>query len=140
MPEAPTTEVVAYDQAKFPMLREVDPEAVQARMAAQIFKAETIDDLFGTLNGTLSRDLIGTAIDVRGVEWQPYESDRGIIPLAVVSAVKIETGELVEFATTSTMLVAFLRQAELIEALPFATRIVGKKTKSGNMALNFERG
>lgn len=138
MAEATKTEIVAYDQTLFPMLRETDPEAVQARMAAQMFKAESIEDLFGVLNGTLSRDLVGQAVDVRSVAWQPYESDRGTIPLAVVEAVKLETGELVEFATTSTMLVAFLRQAEIIGALPFTARITSKKTRGGNMALNFE--
>lgn len=139
MPDATSTELVAYDQAMFPMLQTVDPGDVTARLVGRMVKAESLDELFAVMEGTLSRDLIGQAVDVRSVSWQPYESDRGVIPLAVVEAVKIETGELVEFATTSDALVYFLRRAEVIGALPFAARITARKTKSGQTALNFTK-
>jgi len=73
------------------------------------------------------------------VQWAPYESDRGTIPLAICDAVNVGTGEMIEFATTSGMLTLFLRQAQLVDALPFKARITEKVTRSGQKALNFER-
>jgi len=137
-PEATTPDEV-IDPGMFPMINDADPTAVQARMVERVFKAETIDDLFDILDGNLSKALIGRKVQIQSVAWQPYESDRGIIPLAVVQATDLADGEQLEFATTSSMLTSFIRRAEMIGAIPFAARIVGKRTRSGNTALNFER-
>jgi hypothetical protein len=139
MADKATTAVELYDRALFPMLAAQDPEEVTARLAGRIFQAQTMDDIFGIMEGTLSKDLVDVPLDIRGVTWQPYESDRGVTPLAIVDAVNIDTGEVVQFATTSTVLVASLRQAEIIGAIPFATKIKSRKTNSGNYALNFSK-
>jgi hypothetical protein len=133
------TGLVAYDTAVFPDLLDQDPDAVRQRFAARFAKAETLDDLFSVLEGTLSKDLIGHTLQIRKVSWAPFESDRGIIPLAVCEAIDQGTGEVTEFATTGESLVLFIRQAELINEIPFTARIAGKKTRSGMTALNFER-
>ena len=61
------------------------------------------------------------------------------IPLAICQAVDLTTGEETEFATTAGVLTMFIRRAELIGAIPFDAKIVGKKTANGQTALNFER-
>ncbi len=132
-------ELVLYDQSLFPMLREQDPEEVQARFARRFQQAQSLEDLFSVLEGTSSQDLVGHVLEIRGVQWAPYGSDRGTIPLAICDAVNLGTGEAIEFATTSGMLTVFIRQAELIGALPFKARISEKLTRSGQKALNFER-
>lgn len=136
---AESTELVAYDPALFPALVDQDPDEVQSRFAKRFLAAETIEDLFGVLSGNTSKDLVGRALEIRKVSWAPFESDRGIIPNAICEAADVNTGELVEFATTSAMLTMFIRRAELIGALPFVARITSKKTRNGNNALNFER-
>ena len=66
-------------------------------------------------------------------------SPTGVVPLAICQAVDLTTGEETEFATTGGVLTMFIRRAELIGAIPFDAKIVGKKTASGQTALNFER-
>lgn len=134
-----STDVALYNEALFPQLLDQDPEAVMARFADQFLKAESIDDLFSVLDGNSSKDMIGRKVRLNRVKWAPYESDRGIIPNAIVDAIDLDSGEVLEFATTSGMLTMFIRRAELIGALPFEARISGKKTRSGQTALNFER-
>lgn len=138
-PETVGGELIAYDTALFPDLLSQDPGDVSARFAARFMAAETIDDLFGALEGNLGKNLVGKRLQLTAVQWAPYESDRGVIPNAIVAAADVETGEFVEFATTSEALTMFLRRAELIGAFPFNARITEKKTRSGNTALNFER-
>lgn len=134
-----STELVAYDPALFPALVEQDPDKVRERFAARFAQAESMDDLFDVLSGQTSKDMVGTTLTIDAVAWAPFESDRGIIPLAVCDAHDAKTGEVREFVTTSEMLVLFIRRAEIIKALPFTARITSKKTRSGMTALNFER-
>lgn len=137
--EEPAAEVVAYDPSVFPDLTERDPAAMEARMARRFEHAGTIDDLFGALEGRTSQDMVGRVLEIRAVEWWPYQSDRGTIPMAVCDAVDVQTGEVVEFPTTSMALTAFIKRAEVIGALPFTARVVKRQTRSGQTALNFER-
>jgi len=124
---------------EFPEIRSADPEAVMDRMAARMAKAASLDELFDALTGQSSDDLTNRSFEFLGVSWQPYQSDRGIIPMAVCEVADLGTGELAEFVTTAFMLVRFLRRAQQLDQLPFKARIVGKKTNSGKTALNFER-
>jgi hypothetical protein len=136
---ATSTDVELYDHQMWPRLLDQDPEAVQARFAERFKQAKNIDDLFDVLEGNSSKNMVGRKVEVRDVAWAPYESDRGVIPNAIASAVDLDTGEQIEFATTSSALTLFIRQAELVGALPFRARIASKKTRSGREALNFER-
>ena len=132
-------DLIAYDPKMFPKLLDQDPEAVRARFAKRFANANSIDDLFDVLSGNTTKDLVGRSVRVTGVSWAPYESDRGIIPLAVCDAADLKTGEVLEFATTSESIVHFVRRAELIEAFPFDVKITSTKTRNGYNALNFER-
>lgn len=134
-----STDLVAYDPALFPALVEQDPAAVADRFTRRFLQAETLEDLFGVLDGNTSKDLVGKVLEVQAVEWVPFESDHGVIPNAICTATDTETGEVIEFATTSMMLTMFIRRAELLGALPFTARITSKKTRNGQNALNFER-
>jgi hypothetical protein len=126
-------------RADFPDIREVDPAEVSRRMAERVGGAKSLDDLFDTLNGKSSDDLVGRSFEFIDVTWQPYKAQRGIIPQALCTVIDLGTGELTEFVTTGEMLVNFLRRAQQLEAFPFKARIVEKTTKSGQQALNFER-
>ena len=123
----------------FPEIRNVDPAAVADRMAQRVMSATSLDELFDSLSGSTSDALVGRSFRILGVAWQPFESERGVIPNAIVDAADIKTGESREFATTGRMLVAFLRKAQLLNLFPFDVRIVEKTTRSGQKALNFER-
>lgn len=123
----------------FPGIAEQTPEAIMDRMAARVRSQTTLDGLFDALSGNSSDSLVGKSFEFDGVAWQAYESDRGLIPQAVCQVVDLSTGEATEFVTTAWMLVNFLRQAEVIGVFPFKARIVGRRTKRGQTALNFER-
>lgn len=133
------TELEPYNHALFPDLLSQDPGAVRERFARRFMAAETLDDLFNVLEGTTSKDMVGRRIQVAQVAWAPFESDRGVIPLAICQASDADTGEVMEFATTSEALTMFIRRCEVIGALPFTARIAAKKTRGGNTALNFVR-
>lgn len=132
-------ELAVYDQALFPELLAMDADNVRARFAERFMRAETIDDLFDVLSGNTSKDLAGRKMRVLSVAWAPYESDRGVIPLAICNAADLKTGDVFEFATTSEVLTMFIRRAELIGELPFEAQIAKKLTRNGQTALNFER-
>lgn len=137
--ETSTQEVEIYSPALLAMCREQDPDQVLRRFARRFDQAATLDELFDVLQGTNSQMLVGQELEIRHVEWAPYESDRGTIPLAIVQAAKLADGELVEFATTGGMMCLFLYKWQLLKLAPFQTKIVGVKTRSGQTALNFER-
>jgi hypothetical protein len=133
-----TMGVQLYDAAMFPELVYQDPEEVTARFARRFEQAKTIEDLFAVLGGSSSKTMVGKKVQIQGVSWTGYESDRGVIPMAICEAIDLKTGEVVEFATTSSVLTMFIRRAELIGHMGFQVKIVEKKTRSGNTALNFE--
>ena len=133
------TQIEAYNHALFPDLLQTDPESVMVRFAERFQKAETLDDLFDALESNLSRSLINHKVRIQSVQWAPYQSDRGIIPLAICRADDLTTGEETEFATTGRVMTMFLRRAEILNCIPFEAKIVGKKTANGQTALNFER-
>lgn len=133
------TDVLLYDEKLWPNLLSQDAHEVNARFADQYSRAQTVEDLFGVLEGRSTKDMVGRKVQINGVSWAPYASERGIIPNAICNGVDLNTGEVLEFATTSQALTLFLRRAEMIDALPISVRIVEKRTASGNTALNFER-
>lgn len=137
--DATTTDVVLYDPNLFPELKWADPLDAEKRFAARFDRAENLDDLFNVLEGKNTQNMIGRRVEIREVEWQAYQADQGVIPNGICLAVDIDSGEVLEFATTSGMCTKFIRKAELLGLLPVKVKIVEKTTKDGNRALNFER-
>lgn len=137
--ETTSQEVEVYSPALLAMCQQQDPTEVLKRFARRFDQATSIEDLFGVLEGTNSQALIGQHLEIRHVEWAPYQSDRGMIPLAIVQAARLDDGELIEFATTGAMLCLFLYKWQVLKLAPFQCKIVGKKTNSGQTALNFDR-
>jgi hypothetical protein len=133
-----TAQLAALDSF-YPGITSVDPSAVRERMAGRMRSAQSLDELFDALSGSNSKSMVGKTFEFRSVAWQPYQAQRGIIPLAVVDAVNTATGEVEEFVTTADMMVEFLRQAQLLNVYPFKARIEEKETRSGNKALNLVR-
>lgn len=132
-------ELVLYDRALFPDLISQDPQAVMERFAARFMAAKSLDALFDVLSGNTAQKLVGRRVQISQVAWAPFLSDDGIIPNAICQGSDIETGEVLEFATTARSLCMFIRRAELIDAFPFNVKIAAVKTRSGQTALNFER-
>lgn len=115
------------------------PEDVAARMLTRVLGAQSLDELFDSGKGTTADQLDGHTITVESVQWSTYESQRGPIPLAIVTGQDVTTDKALEFATTAPMLTSFLYRAGQLGELPFTARIVGKQTRNGQTALNFER-
>ena len=144
-----TSQVVDEDEARgsltplvidgITIKAQADPRATSERMGKRVLSAGSLDELFDSLSGKSSDDLVNKAFEFTSVEWQAYESDRGPIPQAICQVVDLSTGEATEFQTTAEMLVKFLFRAEQLGALPFRARIVEKPTRTGQKALNFER-
>jgi hypothetical protein len=140
--EAFVDEGIALQEKFITEFGEVDiaaPETILARMGARYDRAESIEDLFDALQGQSSDAMVGRKFRFLDVSWQPYQTEKGVIPLAVCDVVDLDSGEQTEFVTTGYMLVRFIRRAIQLGVMPFEARIVGKKTNSGQTALNFER-
>lgn len=123
----------------YPGITDTDPAAVRERMAGRMRSAKTLDDLFDALSGSNSKSMAGKTFKFLSVQWQGYQAQRGMIPLAVVQVVNVATGEEEEFISTGDMIVEFLRRAQQLDAYPFVARLEEKETRSGNKALNLVR-
>lgn len=134
-----TAEVVLYDPNLFPELKWADPEDANRRFADRFQRAENLDDLFDVLQGNNTKGMIGRRLEIQAVEWQAFQSDRGVIPNAICLAADIDSGEVLEFATTSGFCTMFIRKAELLNLMPLKVKITEKVTKSGQKAINFEK-
>jgi hypothetical protein len=132
-------ELVAYDPALYPSELFADEDGGGDPFTTRFAKAETMDALFDALKGNTSQGLVNRRLQILGVRWRLFQSEIGWIPNAICDAADVETGELLEFATTGGQLTSFIRHAQLIGGFPFNVRITESKTRSGQTALNFER-
>jgi hypothetical protein len=137
--DATATDLVLYDHNLFPELKWADPEDMGQRFADRFKRAESVDDLFDVLQGNNTKGMVGRRLEIQAVEWQAFQSDRGVIPNAICLAADVDSGEVLEFATTSMFCAMFIRRAELIDALPLKVKITSTKTRSGQTAINFEK-
>ena len=132
-------EVVLYDHELFPDLRWADPQDFEARSADRFKRAGTVDELFDVMSGNNSKSMVGRKLEIQAVDFQAYQADDGVIPNAICTAVDINTGEVLEFSTTSGFCTKFLRRVQLMGKLPVRVKITETVTRSGQKALNFER-
>lgn len=140
-----TADVVAAEEIEPMAMSEIgitvqrDPTRIAALMAGRYEHADTLDAMFAVTEGNTSARLVGKTFEILSVEWDAFESDTGLIPLAIVDSVDKATGKREEWATTGGMLTRFIRAAEVKGFLPFTARIEEKLTRSGQKALNFVR-
>lgn len=137
--ETVSGEIVLYDHALFGELKWQDPQDMGRKLGERMNRAASVDDLFGVLEGNSTKSMIGRKVEVLDVDFYAYQADEGVIPNAICQAVDLDTGEVLEFATTSGFCTAFLRKAQMLEALPLKLKVTETLTRSGNKAINFER-
>ena len=116
-----------------------DPTVAQRQIVNRLLAAETVDALFDAMGGQTSDADVGKSFEFVNVEWQAYQADNGVIPLAKCDVVDLSSGEKRGFVTTAVSLTAFIRRVEMLNAFPFRARVTGKRTRSGYTALNFEK-
>lgn len=132
-------EVVLYEPAMFPELKWQDPLEATARFARRFGAAKDLDDLFAVMEGNSVQDFVGRRLEIQEVEWVAYQADDGVIPNGICLATDIDTGEVLEFATTSSACVLFIRQAQILNLLPVQVKVGESLTRSGRKALNLVR-
>lgn len=137
--QAGDMDVVLYDHELFPDLKWADPQDFEQRSADRFKRAGSVDDLFDVMSGTNSKSMVGRKLEIGAVDFQAYQADQGVIPNAICQAVDLDTGEVLEFSTTSGFCTKFLRMVELMGQLPVKVKITETTTRSGQKALNFER-
>jgi hypothetical protein len=132
-------ELVLYDHALFGDLKWQDPQDMGRKLGERMNRAKSVDDLFGVLEGNSTKMMIGRKVEILDADFYAYQADEGVIPNAICQAVDIDTGEVLEFATTSGFCTAFLRKAQLLDGFPLKVKITDTLTRSGQKAINFER-
>jgi hypothetical protein len=137
--DATVTDVVLYDTKLFPELRWQDPAEIGRKAASRIGMAKSSDELFDVFGGQSASQLIGRRLEIHDVDFVAYQSDQGIVPNGICSAVDIDNGEVLQFAVTSIVCTAQLRRAQLAGWLPWKVKIAEKLTTNNQKALNFER-
>jgi hypothetical protein len=73
------------------------------------------------------------------VSFAPYESERGVIPMAHVDGLLEGTDEITSWRTTSTSIVAMLAKLHQLQAFPLKVRIVAAKSKGGFKPYHLEK-
>jgi len=78
---------------------------------------------------------VGKRFEIQGVRWGTYNAQDGIIPLAEVHAVELDSGEETTFVTTAANITGFLALADSRGWFPFKMRIDGQKTRRDQTVL-----
>jgi hypothetical protein len=137
--DATPMDVVLYDHRLFGELKWQDPQDMGRKLGERMNRAKSLDDLFGVLEGSSTKNMIGRKVEILEVDFYAYQADEGVIPNGICQAVDIDTGEVLEFATTSGFCTAFLKKAQLLELFPVKVKITETLTRSGQKAINFEK-
>lgn len=136
---ATSMDVVLYDHGLFGELKWQDPQDMGRKLGERMNHAKSADDLFDALSGNSTQSMVGRKLEIMDADFYAYQSDDGVIPNAICQAVDIDSGEVLEFATTSGFCAAFLKKAQLLKLFPLKVRVTETLTRSGNKAINFER-
>jgi hypothetical protein len=130
--------VLANDD-RIPIDWNTDPLAVQRKIVDRIFKASTVDEVFEVYAGDSTAALRNKVFTVLEVSFAPYESERGVIPMAHVDGTLEGDGEITSWRTTSTSIVAMLAKLHALQAFPLKVRIVGNPTRGNFTAYHLEK-
>jgi len=132
-------EAVLSGDDRIPIDWNTDPLAVQRKIVDQIFKATTVDQVFGIYAGDATASMENRVFNVLEVSFAPYESERGVIPMAHVDGLLEGTDEITSWRTTSTSIVAMLAKLHYLQAFTLKVRIVAAKTQGGFKAYHLEK-
>jgi len=128
-----------WDGMTVPYIEAGDPEEVTRRIIAQVLGAKSLDDVDAPWQANDMKAVNGHVFRIDGVTFTEYESERGVVPMARVSAVDKSTGEAMEWRSTATSVVAQLVAIHNLDGYGTDWRVVGAKTRSGNTAYHLER-
>jgi hypothetical protein len=134
LPEA----VLAGDD-RVPINWDTDPLQIQRNIVERIFKADSVDEVFNVYAGDATASIENKVFRVTGVDFAPYESEHGVIPMAHVTGAVAGEGEEMTWRTTSTSIVAMLAQLTALGAWPLDVRVVGAKTRGNFKAYHLEK-
>ena len=124
---------------RIPIDWNADPLTVQRKIVDRIFKATTVDEVFEVYAGDATAALENRVFNVLEVSFAPYESERGVIPMAHVDGLPEGTDEITSWRSTSTSIVAMLAKLHYLQAFPLKVRIVAAKTQGGFKAYHLEK-
>jgi hypothetical protein len=132
-------EAVLSGDNRIPINWDVDPLSVQRSIVDRIFKAQTVDEVFEVYAGDATAALENKVFNILEVSFSPYESERGVIPMAHVDGLVEGTDEITSWRTTATSIVAMLAKLHQLQAFPLKVRIVAAKTQAGFKAYHLEK-
>jgi hypothetical protein len=115
-----------------------DPEEMSRRIIAQVLEATSLEEVDAAWASSDMKAIAGKAFQIMEVTFTEYESERGVIPMARVTAVDLSTQKEVEWRSTSTAVVAQLIKIHQLDGYGTDWRVVGAKTRSGNTAYHLE--
>jgi hypothetical protein len=130
--------VLAGDD-RIPIDWNTDSLAVQRKIVDRIFKASNVDEVFEVYAGDATAALENKVFNILEVSFAPYESERGVIPMAHVDGTLEGDGEITSWRSTSTSIVAMLAKLHQLQAFPLKVRIIAAKTQSGFKAYHLEK-
>ena len=132
-------EAVLANDDRIPIDWNTDPLAVQRKIVDRIFKAQTVDEVFEVYAGDATAALENKVFNILEVSFAPYESERGVIPMAHVDGLLEGTDEITSWRSTSTSIGAMLAKLHQLEAFPLKVRIIAAKTQGGFKAYHLEK-
>ena len=132
-------DAVLAGDVRIPIDWNTDPLAVQRKIVDRIFKASSVDEVFGIYAGDSTASMANKTFKILEVSFAPYESEHGVIPMAHVDGLVGDTGEITSWRTSSTSIVAMLAKLLQLEAFPLLVRVVGSKTRGGFTAYHLEK-
>jgi len=115
-----------------------DPAAIQRRIIEGILSKESADEVLAAGSAGLpsGRDIAGWPLEIEGLSWNTsdFNAKEGAIPFyAVVSAVRTDTGERVDFSCGSTTGIAQLYKLAQLDAFPVKAVIeLGRRNADGH--------
>lgn len=95
-----------------------DPAEIQAEISQQIVSAESLTDLFAIGNATGWHELENVPVELRSFRWRHSSFEEGGPLYVVVSAVAVDTGEVLVLTTGSNTVLAQLYGLAKLEQIP----------------------
>jgi hypothetical protein len=130
-----TADVVAFitNGTPIPVVAE-DPEAIAARIDAQVLAASSVAELFGETSVIHARDYLAKAFTLLRVEWRPssFEDNTDGLPFFAILHIVDMNGEPQVITTGARSVMMKAAKAQHEGWLPLSVRIVESEKKTAN--------